>query len=62
VINSAISIYYYFKVIIAMYFKEENDLRSEVASPASVRWVVLLGLLLIALLTVMPGTVYGWVK
>ncbi len=62
VINSAISIYYYFKVIIAMYFKDENEIATEMASPASVRWVVILGLLLIALLTVVPGAVYGWVK
>jgi NADH-quinone oxidoreductase subunit N len=62
VINSAISIYYYFKVIIAMYFKEEDEMTTEMATPASVKWVVVLGLLLIALLTVMPGTVYGLVK
>lgn len=58
VVNSAISIYYYFKVIIALYFsKEENAY--EVAVPASFRWVMLAGLLLIALLTLLPGSVYG---
>jgi len=60
VINSAISIYYYFKVIIAMYFTRDVD-RSEapVIVPSGVRWVVFAGLLLIILLTVMPGKVYG---
>lgn len=58
VINSAISIYYYFKIIIAMYFtREENDYSANV--PAGVRWAVLIGLLLIALLTVVPGSVYA---
>lgn len=58
VINSAISIYYYFKIIIAMYFtREENDYSANV--PAGVRWAVLAGLLLIALLTVVPGSVYA---
>lgn len=58
VINSAISIYYYFKIIIAMYFtREENDY--VVSIPSGVRWVVLAGLLLIALLTFIPGSVYA---
>ena len=58
VINSAISIYYYFKIIIAMYFtRKENDY--VVSIPSGVRWVVLAGLLLIALLTFIPGSVYA---
>jgi NADH-quinone oxidoreductase subunit N len=58
VINSAVSIYYYFKVIIAMYFsKHDNDY--EVAIPGGVRVVMLVGLLLLILLTVMPGWVFG---
>lgn len=57
VVNSAVSIYYYFKVIIAMYFsKEENTLSVEV--PASVRWLLLVGLFLLTMLTVFPGFVY----
>lgn len=60
VINSAISIYYYFKVIIAMYFsREENEYTTVV--PVGVRWVVLVGILLIALLTLLPGSVYAWI-
>ncbi|MCB0543507.1 MAG: NADH-quinone oxidoreductase subunit N, partial [Saprospiraceae bacterium] len=58
VINSAVSIYYYFKIIIAMYFtREENDY-AVVTSPG-IRWVVVLGLLLIAFLTIVPGSVYA---
>lgn len=61
VINSAVSIYYYFKIIIAMYFsREENEYETTV--PAGVRWVVLAGLLLIALLTLWPGSVYAWMQ
>lgn len=58
VINSAISIYYYFKVVIAMYFSREEN-AYEVTVPAGVRWVALACLLLIALLTVAPGSLYG---
>jgi NADH-quinone oxidoreductase subunit N len=57
VINSAISIYYYFKVIIAMYFtREEGEYQVQV--PGGFAWVMLAGVVLIALLTVMPGSVY----
>ena len=58
VINSAVSIYYYFKVLIAMYFVREEE-TGEIQLPVSVRWAVMLGLLLIALLTLAPGSVYG---
>ena len=58
VINSAISIYYYFKVIIAMYFTREENAYA-VTIPFGIRWVVLAGLLLIALLTFIPGSVYA---
>ena len=59
VVNSAISIYYYFKIIIAMYFSREEN-AYEASVPAGVRWVVLAGMLLIALLTLWPGSVYAW--
>lgn len=58
VINSAVSIYYYFKIIIAMYFTREENAYT-VSAPGNVRWVVLIGLLLIALLTLAPGSVYA---
>jgi NADH-quinone oxidoreductase subunit N len=58
VINSAVSVYYYLRVIIAMYFsKEENEY--SVTLPAPVQWVMVVGLILIAVLTVLPGNVYG---
>jgi len=58
VVNSAISIYYYFRIIIAMYFSREENAYT-VSLPSGVRWVVLAGLLLIALLTIIPGSVYA---
>lgn len=58
VLNSAISIYYYFKVIINMYFVR-NEAQPQVNTPAGFRWVVAGGLLLIALLTLAPGSIYG---
>ena len=58
VINSAISIYYYFKVIIAMYFVR-NEASPVVVTPVGFKWVVAGGLVLIALLTLAPGSVYG---
>jgi NADH-quinone oxidoreductase subunit N len=61
VINSAISIYYYFKVIIAMYFSSEEN-AYEVQVPAGVRVVMIVGMLLIAALTLMPGSVFGVIR
>jgi NADH-quinone oxidoreductase subunit N len=58
VVNSAISIYYYFKIIIAMYFTRETA-GEDIAIPLGIRWTIAVGLLLIALLTLAPGTVYG---
>jgi len=57
VVNSAVSIYYYFKVVIAMYFVREET-ESNITLPASVRWMLLAGLLLLAGLTFFPGFVY----
>jgi len=58
VINSAISIYYYFKVIIAMYFTSDENAYT-VSVPVAFRWVMLVGILLIGLLTVSPDTILG---
>jgi NADH-quinone oxidoreductase subunit N len=58
VVNSAVSIYYYFKVIIAMYFsREHNDYT--VRTPLGFRLVVIAGMILIAALALAPGVVYG---
>lgn len=58
VINAAVSIYYYFKVIIAMYFSPEEN-AYVVAVPWSIRLALTAGLVLIALLTLMPASVYN---
>jgi NADH-quinone oxidoreductase subunit N len=60
VVNSAISIYYYFKIVIALYFtKDEEAAEGDITLPSGVRLAVMIGLLLIALLTLAPGSVYG---
>lgn len=61
VMNSAISIYYYFKIIIAMYFSREDSTLA-VPVPMAVRWVVSTGLLLIIILTLVPGSVYALIQ
>ncbi|MEQ1746283.1 MAG: NADH-quinone oxidoreductase subunit N [Saprospiraceae bacterium] len=58
VVNSAISIYYYFKVIIAMYFSGEESAK-DVYVPWGFRVAIAVGLVLIALLTLMPDRVNG---
>jgi NADH-quinone oxidoreductase subunit N len=62
VINSAISIYYYFKIIIAAYFtKESHDAvgNDAILVPVGIRWAVVLGLLLIVLITILPDSFYS---
>lgn len=56
VINSAISIYYYFKVIIAAYFNKPHEtlVAESVTIPAGIRWTVIAGVALTILLTVAP--------
>jgi NADH-quinone oxidoreductase subunit N len=63
VINSAVSIYYYFKIIIAAYFNKAQDEThgNEVIVPASIKWTVLIGLLITFLLTIFPGSVYSFI-
>lgn len=58
VVNSAVSIYYYFKIIIAMYFSGEEN-AYEVHIPWGFRVAIAAGLVLTVLLTLMPGSVYG---
>jgi NADH-quinone oxidoreductase subunit N len=59
VINSAISIFYYFKVIIAMYFsKEDEQAEGTTLVPVSFAWVLAIGVVLIASLTFLPDWVY----
>ncbi len=58
VLASAVSIYYYFKVIIAMYFTSEES-AYEVHLPWGFKAAMAVGLGLIALLAVLPGGVLG---
>ena len=55
VLNSAISIYYYFRVIIAMYFHEPS--RESVVVPWGFRWVMVAAVVLIALICLQPSVV-----
>lgn len=56
VINSAISIYYYFKVIVEMYFTQEENAYSA-SMPKGYQWALWVGVLLMAVLAVWPGLV-----
>ncbi len=58
VLASAVSIYYYFRVIIAMYFTSEES-AYEVHLPWGFKAAMAVGLGLIALLAVLPGGVLG---
>jgi NADH-quinone oxidoreductase subunit N len=62
IVNSSISIYYYFRVLNAMYFSKEKALGEKVVVPVAYRWVMLAGLLLMAVLAVTPGGVYGLLR
>lgn len=60
IINSAISIYYYFRIIIAMYFTDTEEGKIEILTiPISYNVVMLLGLALIACLCIFPSFVVG---
>ena len=64
VINSAISIYYYFKIIIAAYFTKEDQeaiAREAIIMPPGIRWTLLIGLVLMAIMTLVPGTIYSFI-
>lgn len=54
VINSAISIYYYFKVIIAAYFHKSSESDAAVVLPGGIRLTVAVALVLTAILSAAP--------
>lgn len=54
VINSAISVAYYFRPIIAMYFEEKDDVDNEIVTKPTVQFAILLALLGMMLMMVMP--------
>ena len=61
VLCAAISAYYYFKVIQAMYFKEPaaDDTRL-MDTPSSFKWLLVFTAAIIILLGIMPGLVIDW--
>jgi NADH-quinone oxidoreductase subunit N len=59
VLCAAISAYYYFRIVIAMYFKEGNAETSEIISPAF-KQLLIFAAVLIILLGVFPGVLLGW--
>lgn len=61
VLCAAISAYYYFKVIQAMYFKEPApDAGPPMDVPPSFKWLLIFTAAIIILLGVMPGLVIDW--
>lgn len=61
VICAAISAYYYFRVIQAMYFKEpEADDSYQIDAPSSFKWLLIFTAAIIILLGVMPGLAIDW--
>jgi len=55
---AAISVYYYFRVIQAMYFKEGDAQAMEVSS--SFKWVISLVAALVILLGIFPQLLFSW--
>lgn len=60
-VNSAISIYYYFKVIMAMFFTAPADDAAEISVPWTYTLVAAITVALVAALCVVPGYVMGLV-
>jgi NADH-quinone oxidoreductase subunit N len=61
VLCAAISAYYYFKVIQAMYFKEPaEDADHQMDVPPSFKWLLIITAAIIILLGVMPGLAIDW--
>lgn len=61
VINSAISIAYYFKPITAMYFTKEEDVDNEVLLPGLIKTSIVLSLCLLVIMVIFPGWLQGLV-
>ncbi len=61
VLCAAISAYYYFKVIQAMYFKEPaQDANHQVDAPQSFKWLLIFTAAIIIILGIFPGLVIDW--
>ena len=61
VLCAAISAYYYFKVIQAMYFKEPaEDTHHQMDVPPSFKWLLIFTAAIIIILGIVPGLVIDW--
>jgi NADH-quinone oxidoreductase subunit N len=61
VVCAAVSAYYYFKVIQAMYFKAPGvDSNHQMDVPSSFKWLLVITAGLIVILGIMPGLVIDW--
>lgn len=61
VLCAAISAYYYFKVIQAMYFKEPAaDVEHQVDAPTSYKWLLIFTAAIIIILGLIPGLAVDW--
>jgi NADH-quinone oxidoreductase subunit N len=61
VLCAAISAYYYFKVIQAMYFKEPaEDTGYQMDAPSSFKWLLIFTAAIIIILGIVPGLVIDW--
>ena len=61
VLCAAISAYYYFKVIQAMYFKEPAaDTGHQMDAPSSFKWLLIFTAAIIIILGIIPGLVIDW--
>jgi NADH-quinone oxidoreductase subunit N len=61
VICAAISAYYYFKVIQAMYFKEPApDANHQIDVPSSFKWLLIITAAIIIILGIIPGLAIDW--
>lgn len=61
VICAAISAYYYFRIIQAMYFKEPAiDAKHDIHVTSSFKWLLILTVAAIIILGIMPGLIIDW--
>jgi NADH-quinone oxidoreductase subunit N len=59
VLNSAVSMYYYLRVVVAMYFKEPSQSHEPFGAP-SMRLALVVAAVATIILGVLPGTVVDW--
>jgi len=62
IINSAVSIAYYFKPIVAMYFTKEEEVDNEVVLPGLIRTSILVSICILIAIVIFPGWLQGLVK